>query len=97
MLDFNYYEYYPRKSNSRANSMDIYSYAAHLLKLDSPEFSKNKLNESAGIGSSIHNYVVSMEKIGLIQNIGQDKGFATYKIKDPKITYCLKNNLDLKK
>jgi Cdc6-like AAA superfamily ATPase len=97
VLDFNYYEYYPRKSNSRANSMDIYSYAAHLLKLDSPEFSKNKLNESAGIGSSIHNYVVSMEKIGLIQNIGQDKGFATYKIKDPKITYCLKNNLDLKK
>ena len=97
VLDFNYYEYYPKKSNARANSMDIYSYAAHLLKLDSPEFSKNKLNESAGIGSSIHNYVVSMEKIGLIENIGQDKGYATYKIKDPKIVYCLKNNFELKK
>jgi hypothetical protein len=97
VLDFNYYEYYPRKSNARANSMDIYSYAAHLLKLDSPEFSKNKLNESAGIGSSIHNYVVSMEKIGLIQNIGQEKGYANYRIKDPKIVYCLKNGLELKK
>jgi hypothetical protein len=97
VLDFNYYEYYPRKSNARANSMDVYSYAAHLLKLDTDEFSKNKLNESAGIGSSIHNYVVSMEKIGLIENIGQDKGFATYKIKDPKIVYCLKNGLELRK
>ncbi|MEQ9467265.1 MAG: hypothetical protein RLN88_07620 [Ekhidna sp.] len=97
VLDFNYYEYYPRKSNARANSMDIYSYATHLLKLDSPEFSKNKLNESAGIGSSIHNYVVAMERIGLIENIGQDKGFATYKIKDPKIVYCLENKLELKK
>lgn len=97
VLDFNYYEYYPRKSNARANTMDIYSYAAHLLKLESPEFSKNKLNESAGIGSSIHNYVVGMEKIGLIENIGQDKGYATYRIKDPKIVYCLKHGLELKK
>jgi len=97
VLDFNYYEYYPRKSNARANSMDVYSYAAHLLKLDSPEFSKNKLNEMAGIGSSIHNYVVGMERIGLIKNIGQDKGYVSYKIKDPKIVYCLENNLELKK
>ena len=97
VLDFNYYEYYPRKSNARANSMDVYSFAAHLLKLDNPEFSKNKLNEMAGIGSSIHNYVIGMERIGLIKNIGQDKGFVSYKIKDPKIIYCLKNNLELKK
>jgi energy-coupling factor transporter ATP-binding protein EcfA2 len=97
VLDFNYYEYYPRKSNARANSMDIYSFASHLLKLDNPEFSKNKLNEKAGIGSSIHNYVVSMERIGLIENIGQDKGYVTYKIKDPKIIYCLENNLEIKK
>ena len=97
VLTFNYYEYYPRKSNARANSMDVYSYASHLLKLDSIEFSKNKLNESTGIGSSIHNYVVSMEKIGLIQNVGQDKGYVTYKIKDPKIIYCLRNGYELKK
>jgi hypothetical protein len=23
-MEFNYYEYYPKKSNSRANSMDVY-------------------------------------------------------------------------
>ena len=97
VLDFNYYEYYPRKSNARANSMDVYSYASHLLKLDTIEFSKNKLNESAGIGSSIHNYVVAMERIGLIQNVGQDKGYVTYKINDPKIIYCLRNGYELKK
>ena len=97
VLDFNYYEYYPRKSNARANSMDIYAFAAHLLKLDSPEFSKNQLNEKAGIGSSIHNYVVGMERIGLIENIGQEKGYVSYRIKDPKIVYCLENNLELKK
>ena len=97
VLDFNYYEYYPRKSNARANSMDIYAYAAHLLKLDSPEFSKNRLNETAGIGSSIHNYVVGMERIGLIRNIGQEKGYVSYEIIDPKIVYCLENNLKLTK
>jgi GTPase SAR1 family protein len=97
VLDFNYFEYYPRKSNARANSMDIYSYAAHLLKLDSEEFSKNKLNEQAGTGSSTPNYVVGMEKIGLIENVRQEKGNAVYKIKDPKIVFCQKNNLDLKK
>lgn len=97
VLDFNYYEYYPRKSNARANSVDVYSFASYLLKLDSPEFSKNKLNEMAGIGSSIHNYVVGMERIGLIKNIGQDKGYVSYRIKDPKIVYCLENNLELKK
>ena len=35
---FNFYEYYPRKSNARANSMDIYSYIKHLLKLKNMEF-----------------------------------------------------------
>lgn len=97
VLEFNYYEYYPRKSNARANSMDIYSYANHLLKLPNEEFTKNQLNDSAGTGSSTNNYVVGMEKIGLIENIGQEKGYATYRIKDPKIIYCLKNNIELKK
>jgi len=97
VLDFNYYEYYPRKSNARANSMDIYSYAAHLLKLEAIEFSKNQLNEKAGTGSSTNNYVVGMERIGLIENIGQEKGNAVYKIKDPKIIYCQQNKLDLKR
>lgn len=97
VLEFNYYEYYPRKSNARANSMDVYSYTAHLLKLSSGEFTKNQLNESAGTGSSTNNYVVGMERIGLIENIGQEKGHAMYRIKDPKIVYCQKNGLELKK
>lgn len=97
VLDFNYFEYYPRKSNARANTMDIYSYAAHLLKLDNEEFSKNQLNEKAGTGGSTNNYVVSMEKIGLIENIRSDRGNAVYKIKDPKIIFCQRHGLDLKK
>ncbi|MCW3080501.1 ATP-binding protein [Segetibacter sp.] len=97
VVNFNYYEYYPRKSNARANSMDIYSYSAHLLKLENEEFTKNQLNERAGTGSSTNNYVASMEKIGLIENIRQDRGIAIYKIKDAKIVYSLKNKLELRK
>jgi len=97
VLDFNYFEYYPKKSNARANSMDIYSFAAHLLKLDNKEFTKNQLNEKAGTGGSTNNYVVGMEKIGLIENIRQDKGNAVYCIKDPKIIFCQENKLELRK
>lgn len=78
---FNYYEYYPKKSNARANSMDIYSYSKHLLKLDSEIFTKNQLNEKAQTGSSTNNYVVGMEKIGLISNDNQQGGVAYYRIK----------------
>lgn len=58
VMAFNYYEYYPKKSNSRASTMDIYSYTKHLLKLDSELFTKNQLNEKAKTGSSTNNYVV---------------------------------------
>ena len=77
--------------------MDIYAYASHLLKLDNDEFSKIQLNEKAGTGSSTNNYVVGMEKIGLIENFKQDKENAVYKIKDPKVIFCLKNKLELRK
>lgn len=94
---FNYYEYYPRKSNANANSMDIYAYSNHLLKLDSEEFTKNALNEKAGTGGSTNNYVVGMERIGLLERQGQESGAAVYKIKDPKIVYALKNGIDIRK
>lgn len=94
---FNYYEYYPRKSNARANSMDIYSYAKHLLKLESEVFTKNQLNERAQTGSSTNNYVVGMERIGLIGLDSQQAGIAYYKIKDTKIIYALKNGLEIKR
>ncbi|MBL0745017.1 P-loop ATPase, Sll1717 family [Chryseolinea lacunae] len=90
VLDFNYFEYYPKKSNARANSMDIYSYAAHLLKLETEEFTKNHLSEKAGTGGSTTNYVVGMERIGLIENVRQEKGNAIYRIKDPKVVFCQK-------
>lgn len=97
VLEFNYFEYYPKKSNARANTMDIYSFSALLLKLDNAEFTKNQLNKKAGTGSSTNNYVVLMERIGLIENIKQEKGNAIYRIKDPKIIFCQKNKLELKK
>ncbi|HMO39954.1 MAG TPA: hypothetical protein PKC76_09650 [Saprospiraceae bacterium] len=94
---FNYYEYYPKKSNARANSMDIYSYANHLLKLESETFTKNQLNDRAQTGSSTNNYVVSMERIGLIGVYNQTGGVVYYKIKDQKVIYALKNGLEIKR
>jgi hypothetical protein len=46
---------------------------------------------------STNNYVTSMGKIGLIENIRQEKGVAIYKIKDAKIIYALKNKFDIRK
>jgi len=97
VTNFNYYEYYPRKSNARANSMDVYSYYNHLSKLEEKEFTKSKLNTVANIGGSINNYVIGMERIGLIERKRQEKGAVIYAIKDPKLVYAMKNNLELRK
>ncbi|MFM1653543.1 P-loop ATPase, Sll1717 family [Brevibacillus sp. B_LB10_24] len=85
---FNYFEYYPRKQNARANSMDFYSYTAHLLKLDSPVFTRNQLNEKAKTGGSTQNYVIGMERIGLIEKTTQNGGVIYYRVKDPKVVYA---------
>jgi hypothetical protein len=97
VTNFNYFEYYPRKSNARANTMDFYSYTAHLLKLDSTTFTRNQLNEQANTGGSTQNYVVSMERIGLVEKVGQDSGVVRYRIKDPKVKYALENNIKIEK
>jgi Cdc6-like AAA superfamily ATPase len=97
VTEFNYYEYYPRRSTSRADSMDIYSYYAHLLKVKTSEFTKNKLNELAGTGSSTSNYVTGMERIGLIERVRQNRGQIIYQIHDNKIIFAIKNNLDIRK
>jgi hypothetical protein len=97
VISFNYYEYYPKKSNARANSMDIYSYTKHLLKLDSELFTKNQLNEKAQTGGSTNNYVVGMERIGLIGMDNQQAGVVYYKIKDQKVIYALNNGLEIKR
>lgn len=85
---FNFYEYYPRNPKAKSNSMDIYSYIKHLMKLNTIEFTKNQLNIQANTGSSTNNYVVGMENIGLVVNTGvKNNGGVLYRINDPKIIY----------
>ncbi len=88
--DFNFYEYYPRSSNARTDSMDVYGYIAHLQKLDSDFFTKNQLSEQAGTGGSTNNYVVSMENMGLISKSDSKVagGAVIYQIRDPKLIYA---------
>jgi hypothetical protein len=97
VTEFNYFEYYPRKHNARSNSMDFYAYTAHLLKLEDEIFTRNQLNERAGTGGSTQNYVVGMESIGLVEKVGQEGGVTTYRIKDPKVVYAIKNGIKIEK
>lgn len=97
ITEFNYYEYYPRKINARANTMDIYSYIALLQRLPDYKFTKNQLNSYAKTGSSTSNYVVGMERIGLIEKDSQQQGAIIYRIKDPKVRYALKKGLKIEK
>lgn len=93
--NFNYYEYYPRGSNARRNSMDVYAYIKHLQKLDDVRFTKDKLNTRAQTGSSTNNYVVAMENMGLIRRT-LDKaqgGAVVYEILDPKVCYAMEYGL----
>lgn len=95
VTEFNYYEYYPRNSTARSNSMDVYSYIKHLIKLDASVFTKDKLNQKAGTGSSTNNYVVAMEHMGLIKKT-KDKaqgGAVIYEIRDPKVRYAMENGI----
>jgi hypothetical protein len=93
---FNYFEYYPRRSDARANSMDVYAYIRHLLRLSAPEFSRNQLTERSGVsGGSANNYVTAMENMGLISSYGQTGGNVNYVIRDPKIKYALINRIPI--
>lgn len=95
VTDFNYYEYYPKKSNARTNSMDVYSYIKHLLKLDNNQFTKDRLNDKAGTGSSTSNYVVAMENMGLIRKTASKAqgGAVIYEIRDPKVCYAMEKGI----
>lgn len=97
--EFSYYEYYPRKIDARANSLDVYSYIAHLRKLTDCQFTINSLNTAAGTGSSTSNYVVGMESIGLIRKC-EDKGpngATLYEVKDPKVRFAIVNRIDIRR
>lgn len=94
---FDFFEYYPRKSNAKASSMDVYAYIRHLQKLDGIEFTKNKLNSMANTGSSTNGYVTNMEKMGLVEKVGQESGSAVYRIADPKVVYAMENGIEIQK
>jgi hypothetical protein len=96
---FSYYEYYPRKTDARNNSLDVYSYIAHLRKLSGFKFTINSLSTFAGTGSSTTNYVVGMEGIGLIRKC-EDKGpngATLYEVKDPKVRFAIQNRIDIRR
>lgn len=87
---FNFYEYYPKASRARSDSMDVYSYIAHLLKLEGRLFTKNQLRDQAGTGGSTNNYVVAMENIGLVAKTDAKgpSGSVIYEIRDPKVNFA---------
>lgn len=96
VVNFNFYEYYPKKPKAKSNTMDVYSYMKHLLKLPSETFTKNQLNEYAQTGSSTSNYVVGMENIGLVINKKEKVNAGVlYYISDPKVVYAIKHKLDI--
>jgi hypothetical protein len=96
---FSYYEYYPRKIDARANSLDVYSYIAHLRKLSDWKFTINGLTIAAGTGSSTTNYVVGMEGIGLIRKCEEKgpNGATLYEVKDPKVRFAIENRIDIRR
>ncbi|MCL5123070.1 MAG: helix-turn-helix domain-containing protein [Deltaproteobacteria bacterium] len=96
--EFNYYEYYPPKIVSRADSLDVYSYIRHLLKLSTTEFTRNHFKDVTGIsGGSASNYVDQMQRMGLIINSDRDGRNVVYSIVDPKIKYAIQNNISITK
>lgn len=94
--NFNYFEYYPKKSNARANSMDIFSYIEILLKLDENTFNAKQLKEKNQLQhSTAQSYISSMEKMGLINLSNPDSGTAQYIIRDPKISYAREKGIKI--
>ncbi|MCQ4949700.1 P-loop ATPase, Sll1717 family [Bittarella massiliensis (ex Durand et al. 2017)] len=94
VTDFNYFEYYPRKKNARRDSMDIYRYINHLLKLPDAVFTANQLNSYAGTGSSTNNFIGSMQGMGLIVRTDSKIGTGiVYQISDPKVIYAIHKGL----
>lgn len=96
---FSYYEYYPRKIDARANSLDVYSYIAHLRKLVVCKFTISSLTNAAGTGSATTNYVVGMEGIGLIRKCEEKgpNGATLYEVKDPKVRFAIENRIDIRR
>lgn len=96
ITDFNYYEYYPKKSKARKNSMDVNAYIKHLQKLKSIEVTKSHLNKNAQTGSSTTNYVTAMERMGLIKKTHKkSNGAVIYTVNDAKVSFAIENNITI--
>lgn len=97
--EFTYYEYYPRRKDARTNSSDVYSYIAHLNKLDSVQFTTNSLNAAAGTGSSTQSYIVGMEGMGLVRRCEEKgpNGSTLYEIRDPKVRFAVENGIEIRR
>lgn len=94
--NFNYFEYYPKKTNARSNSMDVFSYIDLLLKLEDNTFNAKHLKEKNQLQhSTAQSYISSMEKMGLINLSNPESGTAQYKIKDPKISYAREKGIKI--
>lgn len=93
---FNYYEYYPRKKGARSNSMDIYSYINYLLKLSTDDFTANQLNNEAKTGSSTQNYIIGMQKLGVVKRTDEKiNNGVVYLIADPKISFAREKGINI--
>ena len=95
---FEFYEYYPKKKGARKNTNDVYSYINYLLKLkNTDEFTHEELRQVASTGGSTTNYITGMMNIGLIKKTDNKRagGAIIYKIKDPKVSYAIFNNIDI--
>lgn len=95
---FGFYEYYPKKKDARRSTNDIYSYINYLLKLkDTDEFTNEELRQAASTGGSTTNYITGMMNIGLVTKTDNKRtgGALIYKIKDPKVSYAIFNNIDI--
>ena len=94
VVNFDFYEYYPRKKGARRNTNDIYSYIQHLLKLTEQDFTNSELKSSASTGGSTTNYITAMCTLGLTKKTSKKRnGSVIYEICDPKVIYAIKNHL----
>lgn len=96
--NFEFYEYYPRKTGAQKNSNDVYSYIGCLLKLkQTDEFTNAELRAYADSGGSTTNYITGMMNIGLVKKTDAKRagGSVIYKVRDPKISFAIYNQIDI--
>lgn len=99
VVNFDFYEHYPRKKGARKNTNDVYTYIQHLLKLSDHDFTNAELKEMASTGGSTTNYITGMCNLGLTKKTSRKRnnGSVVYEICDPKIIYAIKNSLSIER